>query len=100
MYIYTLHYITLNYITSRYVTLRYVTLHSIALHCMHTYIYMFVFFFFAGRFKEDITHNLYRFVRTYLCAVPRKLHSFFWLGSGTHNVVVERVFVGNQSKTK
>ena len=70
---------------------------------IHTYIHAYIcsfLFVFAGRFKKDITHNLYRFVYTYLCAVLRKLHSFFWLGSGTHNVVVERVCVGNQSKTK
>ena len=78
-------------------TLHYITLHYITY--MHTYICSFLFVF-AGRFQKNITHNLYRFVYTYLCAVPRKLHAFFWLGSGTHNVVVERVCDRNQSKTK
>ena len=85
--------------------LHYITLHYIALHCftLHTYMHAYIcsfLFVFAGRFKKNITHNLYRFVYTYLCAVPRKLHAFFWLGSGTHNVVVERVCDRNQSKTK
>ena len=92
-YLHTLHYITLHCIALHCITLHYI--HT----CMHTYICAFLFVF-AGRFKKDITHNLYRFVYTYLCAVPRKLHAFFWLGSGTHNVVVERVCVRSQSKTK
>ena len=91
----------LHYITLHYIALRCIALHCFTLHTyMHAYIHMFVSFCFCGEVQKNITHNLYRFVYTYLCAVSRKLHAFFWLGSGTHNVVVERVCDRNQSKTK